>query len=107
MVSHGELKAPNLIFGANGFAAVVGIVLHGTFHCTRAAGRHWIECRRKGTVLSILATYAWTGSAFVLPSACAKAGVLALTRSLTVEWARHNIRLNAIAPGCSVGFPDQ
>lgn len=83
----------------NGFAAVVGIVLHGTFHCTSAVGRRWIAAKRPGTVLSIATTYAWTGSAFVLPSACAKAGVVALTRSLAVEWARHRIRLNAIAPG--------
>jgi NAD(P)-dependent dehydrogenase (short-subunit alcohol dehydrogenase family) len=83
----------------NGFAAVVGIVLHGTFHCTSALGGRWIAAGRPGTVLSIATTYAWTGSAFVLPSACAKAGVVALTRSLAVEWARHGIRLNAIAPG--------
>jgi len=83
----------------NAFAAVVGIVLHGTFHCTSAAGRRWIAAKRGGVVLSITTTYAETGSAFVLPSACAKAGVTALTRSLAVEWARHGIRLNAIAPG--------
>ena len=83
----------------NAFATVVAIVLHGTFHCTRAAGRLWIAEQRGGTVLSIATTYAATGSGFVLPSACAKAGVVALTRSLAVEWARHGIRLNAIAPG--------
>jgi NAD(P)-dependent dehydrogenase (short-subunit alcohol dehydrogenase family) len=83
----------------NGFAAVVGIVLHGTFHCSRAAGRHWIAAAREGVILNIAATYASTGSAFVLPSACAKAGVVAMTRSLAVEWARHRIRVNAIAPG--------
>ncbi len=85
----------------NAFAAVVGIVLHGTFHCTMALGRRWIRSRQPGTVLNIVATYAasGSGSAFVVPSACAKAGVLAMTRSLAVEWARHNIRLNAIAPG--------
>lgn len=83
----------------NGFATIVAIVLHGTFLCTRAAGRLWIEEKRGGTVLSIATTYATTGSGFVLPSACAKAGVVALTRSLAVEWARHGIRLNAIAPG--------
>ncbi len=85
----------------NGFAAVVGIVLHGTFHCTSALGRRWIAGKRPGAVLSIAATYASSGagSAFVLPSACAKAGVVALTRSLAVEWARYGIRLNAIAPG--------
>ena len=84
---------------ANAFASVVGIVLHGTFHCTQAIAKRWIAAGRGGTVLSIATTYAETGSGFVLPSACAKAGVVALTRSLAVEWARHGIRLNAIAPG--------
>lgn len=85
----------------NAFAAVVGIVLHGTFHCTLALGRRWIAARQPGTVLNIVTSYAASGagSGFVVPSACAKAGVLALTRSLAVEWARYNIRLNAIAPG--------
>jgi NAD(P)-dependent dehydrogenase (short-subunit alcohol dehydrogenase family) len=85
----------------NAFAAVVGIVLHGTFHCTLALGRRWIGAKHPGTVLNIVTTYAasGSGSGFVVPSACAKAGVLALTRSLAVEWARYNIRLNAIAPG--------
>ncbi len=85
----------------NAFAAVVGIVLHGTFHCTLALGRRWIRAKHPGTVLNIVTTYAasGSGSGFVVPSACAKAGVLALTRSLAVEWARYNIRLNAIAPG--------
>ncbi len=83
------------------FAAVVGIVLHGTFHCTLALGRRWIAARQPGTVLNIVTTYAsaGSGSGFVVPSACAKAGVLAMTRSLAVEWARYRIRLNAIAPG--------
>jgi NAD(P)-dependent dehydrogenase (short-subunit alcohol dehydrogenase family) len=95
----GNFLCPTEELSPNAFAAVVGIVLHGTFHCTRSAGRHWIQSGQGGAVLSILTTYAWTGSAFVVPSACAKAGVLALTRSLSVEWARHRIRLNAIAPG--------
>ena len=95
----GNFLCPSEDLSPNGFDAVVRIVLHGTFHCTRAAGRLWIQERRAGTVLSIATTYAATGSAFVLPSACAKAGVVALTRSLAVEWARHGIRLNAIAPG--------
>jgi NAD(P)-dependent dehydrogenase (short-subunit alcohol dehydrogenase family) len=95
----GNFLCPSEQLSPNAFAAVVGIVLHGTFHCTRAAGRYWIDKKRGGTVLSISTTYARTGSAFVLPSACAKAGVEALTQSLAVEWARHGIRLNAIAPG--------
>jgi NAD(P)-dependent dehydrogenase (short-subunit alcohol dehydrogenase family) len=84
---------------ANAFKAVVDIVLNGSFHCTSAFGRRMIEGGRGGAILNILTTYAWTGSAFVLPSACAKAGVLALTRSLAVEWAAYKIRVNAIAPG--------
>ena len=95
----GNFLCPSEELSPNGFAAVVGIVLHGTFHCTSAAGRHWIDRNQAGTVLNIATTYAWTGSGFVLPSACAKAGVVAMTRSLAVEWARHGIRLNAIAPG--------
>jgi NAD(P)-dependent dehydrogenase (short-subunit alcohol dehydrogenase family) len=85
----------------NAFNAVVSIVLQGTFHCTLALGRRWIQSKQSGTILNIVTTYAAAncGSGFVVPSACAKAGVLALTRSLAVEWARHHIRLNAIAPG--------
>lgn len=85
----------------NAFQAVTGIVLDGTFHCTLALGRRWIESKQPGNVLNIVTTYAAAncGSGFVVPSACAKAGVLAMTRSLAVEWARHRIRLNAIAPG--------
>ena len=85
----------------NAFHAVVGIVLYGTFNCTQALAQRWIATGRPGTVLNIVTTYAATGSGsgFVVPSACAKAGVLAMTRSLAVEWARHRIRLNAIAPG--------
>ncbi len=95
----GNFLCPTEDLTPNGFAAVVGIVLHGTFHCTHAAARRWIAAGEPGVVLNIAATYAWTGSAFVVPSACAKAGVVAMTRSLAVEWARHRIRLNAIAPG--------
>jgi NAD(P)-dependent dehydrogenase (short-subunit alcohol dehydrogenase family) len=84
---------------ANGFKSVVDIVLNGSFHCASAFGRRMIEGGQGGAILNILTTYAWTGSAFVLPSACAKAGVLALTRSLAVEWAAYRIRVNAIAPG--------
>ena len=84
---------------ANGFKAVVDIVLNGTFHCTSAFGKRMIAAGRGGAIVNIVTTYAWMGSAFVLPSACAKAGVLAMTRSLAVEWAAYRIRVNAIAPG--------
>lgn len=79
--------------------AVVGIVLKGSLSCTLALGRRWLAQGRRGTVLSIVTSYAWTGSAYVLPSAVAKAGVLAMTRSLAVEWGGRGVRLNAIAPG--------
>jgi len=95
----GNFLCPTEQLTHKGSAAVVGIVLNGTFHCTHSLGRRWIDGKRPGTVLNIAATYAWTGSAFVVPSACAKAGVVAMTQSLAVEWARHGIRLNAIAPG--------
>jgi len=83
----------------NGFDAVVRTVLYGTVHCTLAVGRHLLARRAPGAIVSIAATYVWSGSAYVLPSACAKAGVLAMTRSLAVEWGGAGIRLNAIAPG--------
>ena len=79
--------------------AVVGIVLKGSLNLTLALGRRWLGQGRHGTVLSIVTSYAWTGSAYVLPSAVAKAGVLAMTRSLAVEWGGRGVRLNAIAPG--------
>lgn len=79
--------------------AVLGIVLHGTAYVTLAVGKRWVEEGRKGTVLSMLTSYAWSGSAYVLPSAMGKAGALAMTRSLAAEWGPYGIRLNAIAPG--------
>ena len=84
--------------------AVINIVLHGTSYMTLACGKRWIEEGRKGNVLSIVTTYAWTGSAYVVPSAMGKAGVLAMTRSLAIEWGPKGIRLNAIAPGA---FPTE
>ncbi len=95
----GNFLAASEELSPNAFDAVVRIVLHGSFHCTRELGRRLIERRQPGEVLSIVTTYVTSGSAFVLPSACAKAGVLALTRSLAVEWAAYGIRLNALAPG--------
>lgn len=79
--------------------SVVNIVLHGTAYMTLACGKRWIAEKRRGNVLSIVTSYAWTGSAYVVPSAMGKAGVLAMTRSLAVEWGPKGIRLNAIAPG--------
>ncbi len=81
------------------FESVIGIVLMGTLHCTMACGRRWLKAAHPGTVLSISATYAPVGSAYVVPSAISKAGVEALTRSLAVEWGNRGIRMNAIAPG--------
>lgn len=83
-----------------GFKAIVDIVLHGSFNCTHAFGNYLIDNKKEGTILNIVTTYAEsTGCAFVLPSACSKAGVLAMTRSLAFEWAEYGIRVNAIAPG--------
>ena len=79
--------------------AVLGIVLHGSAYVTVACGRRWLAEKRRASVLSIVTSYAWTGSAYVVPSAMAKAGVLAMTRSLAVEWGGQGVRLNAIAPG--------
>lgn len=82
-----------------GFKAIVDIVLHGTFNCTHAFGNYLIDSKREGSILNIVTTYAEHGSAFVLPSACAKAGVLAMSKSLAYEWAEYGIRVNAVAPG--------
>ena len=81
------------------FEAVIGIVLMGTIHCTMSCGRRWLQEGRKGAVLNISATYAELGTGYVVPSAIAKAGVLAMTRSLAIEWGRQGVRFNAVAPG--------
>src|SRR5687768_1219073 len=97
----GNFAARTEKLSPNAFDAVVRIVLHGTLNSTMALRRRVNESKTSGTVLNMVATYAavGSGSGFVVPSACAKAGVLAMTRSLAVEWASHHIRLNAIAPG--------
>lgn len=100
----GNFVCPTEFLSPNGFDAIVKIVLYGSFNFTHTLGKRWIAEKKGGRVLNICTTYAWTGSAFVIPSACAKAGVLAMTRSLAVEWGKYNIRLNAVAPG---PFPTQ
>lgn len=95
----GNFVRPSERLPEKAFANVVDTVLNGTFYASRAAARGWIERGRAGVILNVVATYAWTGGPGTLHSACAKAGVLALTRTLAVEWARHRIRVVAIAPG--------
>ena len=95
----GNFISPTERLSAHAFHTVLDIVLKGTANITLTAGKHWIREKQPGTFLNIVTTYSWTGSGYVVPSAAAKAGVLALTRSLAVEWAKYNIRSNAIAPG--------
>jgi len=94
----GNFISPTENLSSNAFKTVVDIVLNGTFHCTQAAGKV-MRKNKGGVILNIVTTYSWTGSGYVVPSACAKAGVLAMTRSLAVEWAKYGIRTVAIAPG--------
>ena len=94
----GNFISPTEDLSPNAFKTVVDIVLNGTFNCTQAVGKVMRE-KNGGVILNIVTTYAWTGSGYVVPSACAKAGVLAMTRSLAVEWAKYGIRTVAIAPG--------
>ncbi|WBL41671.1 SDR family oxidoreductase [Algoriphagus halophytocola] len=95
----GNFISPTERLSTNAFNTVLDIVLKGTSQMTLTAGKHWIAQKQAGVFLNIVTTYAWTGSGYVVPSAAAKAGVLALTRSLAVEWAKYGIRSNAIAPG--------
>ena len=83
----------------NGWNAVIGIVLNGSFYCSRAVGRYMIARKRGGSIVSILANYVWTGSPGTIHSAAAKAGVMSMTQTLAAEWAPHGIRVNAVAPG--------
>ncbi len=96
----GNFISPTERLSANAFDTVIDIVLKGSKNCTLAFGKHWIDSKQESaTILNIVTTYAFTGSAYVVPSATAKAGVLAMTKSLAVEWAKYGIRSNAIAPG--------
>lgn len=95
----GNFVSPTERLSANAFNTIIDIVLRGTANFTLTTGKHWIKKKQPGTFLNIVTTYAYTGSGWVVPSAAAKAGVLAMTRSLAVEWAKYKIRSNAIAPG--------
>lgn len=95
----GNFISPTERLSPNAFSTIIDIVLKGTVNFTTCFGKKWIENKQPATVLNIVTTYAYTGSGYVVPSATAKAGVLAMTRSLAVEWAKYKIRFNAIAPG--------
>ena len=95
----GNFISPTERLSANAFSSVIDIVLKGSVNCSLAFGKHWIKEKQAANILNIVTTYAFTGSAYVVPSACAKGGVLAMTRSLAVEWGKYGIRTNAIAPG--------
>ncbi len=98
-IAAGNFVSPTERLSNRAFDTVVDIVLKGSYNFTLAMGKDWIAAKQPGVVMNIVTTYAWTGSGYVVPSACAKAGVLSMTRSLAVEWAKYGIRLNAIAPG--------
>jgi len=95
----GNFISPTKDLSPNGFNAIANIVFHGTFYVTHAVGRRWIAGGNKGSVITIVVTWVHTGSPYVVPSAMSKAGLHVMTKSLAVEWGRHGIRLNAIAPG--------
>ena len=95
----GNFISPTERLSSNAFSTIIDIVLKGTANCTMALGKYWIKEKLQGTILNIVTTYAFTGSGYVVPSACAKGGVLAMTRSLAAEWGKYGIRTNAIAPG--------
>ncbi len=95
----GNFISPTERLSANAFSVIIDIVLKGTCNYTLALGKKWIDSKREGTILNIATTYAMTGSGYVIPSAAAKGGVLTLTRSIAAEWAKYNIRCNAVAPG--------
>ena len=100
----GNFISPTQSLTTNGFNAIANTVFHGSFYVTHAVGRRWIDGGLKGSVISILVTWVWTGSPYVVPSAMSKAGLHVMTKSLAVEWGRYGIRLNAIAPGA---FPTE
>ena len=95
----GNFISPTKDLSHKGFDAIANIVFHGTFYITHSVGRRWIDANHKGTIISILTTWVWTGSPYVVPSAMSKSGLNAMTKSLAAEWGKYGIRVNAIAPG--------
>jgi NAD(P)-dependent dehydrogenase (short-subunit alcohol dehydrogenase family) len=95
----GNFISPTKDLSHKGFDAIANIVFHGTFYITHSVGRRWIELGHKGSIISILTTWVWTGSPYVVPSAMSKSGLNAMTQSLAAEWGKYNIKVNAIAPG--------
>ena len=95
----GNFISPTKDLSHKGFDAIANIVFHGTFYITHSVGRRWIELGHKGSIISILTTWVWTGSPYVVPSAMSKSGLNAMTQSLATEWGKYNIKVNAIAPG--------
>ncbi len=95
----GNFISPTKDLSHKGFDAIANIVFHGTFYMTQSVGKRWIESNHKGSIISILATWVWTGSPYVVPSAMSKSGLNAMTQSLAAEWGQYGIKVNAIAPG--------
>jgi len=95
----GNFISPTKDLSHKGFDAIANIVFHGTFYITHSVGKRWIEANHKGSIVSILTTWVWTGSPYVVPSAMSKSGINAMTQSLAAEWGKYGIKVNAIAPG--------
>ena len=95
----GNFISPTKDLSPKGFDAIANIVFHGTFYMTHSVGKRWIENNQKGSIISILTTWVWTGSPYVVPSAMSKSGLNAMTQSLAAEWGKYGIKVNAIAPG--------
>ena len=95
----GNFISPTKDLSHKGFDAIANIGFHGTFYMTHSVGKRWIEAQHKGSIISILTTWVWTGSPYVVPSAMSKSGINAMTQSLAAEWGKYNIKVNAIAPG--------
>jgi len=95
----GNFISPTKDLSHKGFDAIANIVFHGTFYITHSVGKRWIEHSHKGSIVNILATWVWTGSPYVVPSAMSKSGIHAMTQSLAAEWGKYGIKVNGIAPG--------